>query len=497
MALRAEASGADPTLGGPPVNLPRWSRGTPWRLLVFGFSAVAFMVNVAWTWVPLPWRDESATWLSTDRSLDQLRSMLGFVDGVHGLYYLTLRAWTPLFSDSLFSLRAYSAVGVAVGVALVMLAATRMVGPVAAVAAGVIYAVLPPVTWAASEARSYAWSAAFACAVTLAFWVAMSKDGWRWWAGYAVVLVVAVHWFVYILLVLPAVALCLPWLTRARRWRALVATAVAVLACLPFAYLVSTQSSQVSWLATFPVTAVDVTMGVFWGTVPSAQYIGSALLIACLGVAGYSWARGRDRAALTYLVAWLLIPSIVLVALHPLVQLYHRRYLLMCLPALAILLGVLVDRLRRWWLRTLMVILVVAICVPGYQASREADSKLTPASAADDLAAHAEPGDGLYVVDADVNALGWSFPEQVRGLVNLSQPVDDAWRSHDLFPPSVPVAKLGGRLDAVDRVWIWSLPDGVDDAVSAFAEAGFRKVDRIREKDHYRTVLVLLERKLA
>jgi mannosyltransferase len=454
----------------------------------------AFAWNLAGVGTPQPWRDEAATWWSTQRSLPELLSMLRSVDAVHSLYYLTLRAWVPLFSDSLYSLRAYSALGVAVGVVLVMLVAIRMFGPVVALGAGISYGVLPPLTWAATEARSYGWTAVLSCAMALAFWVAVRRNDWGWWAGYGVVVVVAVHGFVYNLLVLAAVLLALPWLGRGRRLRAVLVTGLAVLACVPFVQLVASQSGQVSWLATYPVTIADVTMGVFWGTMTTAQYAGSVVLVLALGVIAYAWFRGWCRAALVYTLGWLLVPLAVLVAVHPVVQLYHRRYLLICIPALALVLGVLVDRLRRLWLRALLIILIICLGIPGYQRSREIDSKLTAAPAADKLAAHAKSGDGLYIVDQDVNALAWSFPEQIRGLVNLSAPADDVWRSHELFPPSTPVEELGNRLDGVRRVWIWALPDRVDDAVAAFSADGFHEVDQIRAKDHYQTNLVLVER---
>lgn len=471
-----------------------WARDARWRVLVTFISVVAFVWNVAGSWTPEPWRDEAATWFSTQRSLPELLSMLRSVDAVHGLYYLSLRLWIPLFGDSVLSLRAYSALGVAVGVALVMLVATRMFGPMAALGAGVTYGILPPLTWAATEARSYAWSAALSCAVALAFWVAQRRQTWLPWAVYGLVVVVAVHGFVYNLLVLAAVVLALPWLPPGRRLRALLATGVAVLACVPFVLLVAAQSDQVSWLATYPVTLSDVTMGVFWGTAEIAQRVGIVILLAALGVAGYAWYRGQDRAALAYAVGWLLVPLAVLVAVHPVAQLYHRRYLLVSVPALALVLGVFFSRLNRVWLRVLLIALIVAISVPGWVRSREPDAKLTAAPAANRLAARAEPGEGLYVVDRDVNALDWAFPDQVAGLENLSSPASDQWRGAELFPPSVPVDELGNRLDGVRRVWLWSLPDDVDTAVSAFAAAGYGEVDRLQTKDHYRTVLVLVER---
>ncbi|MFT3860242.1 glycosyltransferase family 39 protein [Micropruina sp.] len=471
-----------------------WARGARWYLLVVVLGAAAFAWNLFGAETPQPWRDEAATWWSTRRSVPELLSMLGSVDAVHGLYYLALRGWVPLFSDSLISLRAFSALGVAVGVALVMLVAVRIFGPVAALGAGLVYGVLPPLTWAATEARSYAWTAALSCAVALAFWWAHAGNSRARWVGYGAVVVLAVHGFVYNLLVLAAVAACLPWVQARHRLRATVASAAAALACLPFVALVASQSSQVRWLASYPVTAPDLTMGVFWGTMTTAQYAGSAVLLVALAVIANAWVRGWRRAALAYVAGWLLLPLGVIVALLPVAPLFHRRYLLICIPALALVLGVLVDRLAGLWLRLIVVTVVVALSLPGYQRSRDIDSKLSAWPAAEQLAALAHPRDGLYIVDHDVNALAWSFPDQVGGLVNLSEPLTDQWRSRELFPPSVPVANLADRLGDVQRVWVWSQAERVDDAVAAFAIEGFRQVDQVQAKDRYRTNLVLLER---
>lgn len=487
----------EPLRGRPPGGLserPKWASGPRWWILVGALAAASVGWNLIGIAVPLPWRDESATWLSTDRTFAELGSMLGRVDAVHGIYYTLLRVWVPLFSDSLVSLRMFSALGVGVGLVLVMQLAVRMLGPVAALGAGLLYGILPPLTWAAVEARSYSWAAVFSCSMVLAFWVAQSRSGWWHWVGYSGVAVLAVHGFLYNFLVLAALPLAIGWLPRGRRLKALVSTAAAGLISIPFGLLVVSQAEQVSWLATYPVTAADVTMGVFWGTMPNAQYVGTALLLSALVVGGIGWARGQDRAALVLLVGWLIVPVSLLIAVHPWVQLYHRRYLLLCLPAVAIGLGLLFERLRLNWLRVVMLVLVVVISLPGFQRSREADSKLAPAVVADKLANKSSVGDGLYVVDADVNSLRWTYPDQVRGLLDLSVPANNAWRSRELFPPSLPIPELGARLDGVERVWIWALPSRVDDAVAAFAGVGYQESDRIRCKDSYRTVLVLVER---
>jgi mannosyltransferase len=273
-----------------------------------------------------------------------------------------------------------------------------------------------------------------------------------------------------------------------------VATGVGLLACLPFALLVASQGEQVSWLTTYPVTITDVTMGVFWGTESVSQWVGTAILVLALAVVARSWWSGRYRGELGFVVGWLLLPLGILLALHPVIPLYHRRYLLATIPALALVLGFLVARLRWVWLRCILMIVLILGCVPGYLDSREPLSKLTPAPAIKELAKHARAGDGIYVVESDENGLAWSFPVPIGAMVDLSTPLDDGWRAHQLYSDSVPVDSLGDRLTAIDRVWVWSDVGRLDETEAAFALQDFAEVDRIKAKDHYRTVLVLMER---
>jgi len=458
-------------------------------------SVLAFALNLWGIATPEPWRDEAATWMSTQRSLGDLLSMLRSVDAVHGVYYLGVRLWILPFGDSVFSLRALSALGVAVGVALVMQLGHHLFGWVAALGAGISYAVLPPLTWAATEARSYAWAGVLSCMVALAFWVAHDRGGWRPWLVYSVTVIVAVHGFVYnALVVVAAVGLSLAWLRSGQRIRAAVATAGALVACVPFALLVASQGSQVSWLNTYPVTVSDVTMAVFWGTEDVSQIVGTSVLVVALGFVAQAWWSGRSRGQLAYVVGWLVLPLAMLLALHPVLPLYHRRYLLVSIPALALVLGFLVARLRWVWLRVLLVMVLVAGCVPGYLHSREPLSKLTPGPAIRELAKRAKAGDGIYVVGSDENGLAWAFPVPIASMVDLSTPLDDRWRASQLYSASVPVQDLGNRLESLERVWLWSDIGELEQTEAAFALQGFDFDRRFQAKDHYRTVLVLLQR---
>jgi len=133
----------------------------PWTIAVAA-GLVATILCAAFSWVPSLWGDEAATLLSAKRPLGSLFGMLLHVDAVHGVYYLFMHGWIRLAGESAFAMRLPSALAVGAAVTAVTLLAGRRGGVRAAVVAGVVACVLPRLTYAGEEARSYAFTAAAA-----------------------------------------------------------------------------------------------------------------------------------------------------------------------------------------------------------------------------------------------------------------------------------------------------------------------------------------------
>lgn len=155
-------------------------------------------IVAAWgSWRPSFWYDELATLSVAQRSRADLDRVLDNVDVVHGLYYVAMRYWFAVFGASEFSARVPSilAVGAAAGGVVVLgcMLADRRLG----VLAGVVFLLLPRVTWAAVEARSYAPSAAVAVWLTVLLLVACESGRLRWWLLYAALLALSVALFLY------------------------------------------------------------------------------------------------------------------------------------------------------------------------------------------------------------------------------------------------------------------------------------------------------------
>ena len=146
---------------------------------------------------PSVWYDEVATISGSTRTFSQLWQLLGSVDAVHGVYYALMQVVFELLGYSPFTLRLPSAVAVAITAAIVVLLGRRIDGPLLGIVGGIVFAILPRVTWMAGEGRSYALSAMLAAILTLVLFRAIAAGSRRWWLLYAFVLTVQAVHFVY------------------------------------------------------------------------------------------------------------------------------------------------------------------------------------------------------------------------------------------------------------------------------------------------------------
>jgi mannosyltransferase len=418
-------------------------------------TALTFCVNLIGLGAPAAWRDEAATWVANQRSVGELLSMLRHMDAVHGTYYLLMRGWQHLFGDSILSLRMLSVVAVAVGAGLATLLAAELFGPVAAPWTGLLYGIVPQLTWAAGEARSYALATTLVTASMLAFWVAVRRRRWWYWALYALAATAAVYVFFYSALAFVGLAVVLVWLPARTRLPAIIATASAALASLPIVLLALGETDQVVWLDAYSFGIQQVLADAFWGRVAWAGWLGVAIMAVTIGFACWHL-RDRDlRGRLVGVLGWLVVPSVVLVTTSAFTPVYHPRYVAFCVPALVLLMGLAISRLSGWR-RWLALAVVVTACVPSFIDLRSPDGKQTALPAVAELARQSLPGDALYIVRFDRHVMDWSFPGQLPNLTNVGTDTDRKWRSNTLKPPSLPVAKIADRLARHPRVWIFA-----------------------------------------
>jgi len=206
---RGGRDGSDGAGGRPRSGLARLLGARHTDAVLVG--VLATLVSGAFLWVPSVWYDEAATVVSATRTWGQLWTMIHTVDLVHAAYYALMHLWFDVFPYSPTALRVPSALVTGVAAGLTVALTRILVDRRTAVVAGLLFCLLPRVTWMGGEGRSYALSAMLAVALTLVLVVAArrtSEDGVArtrrsvalWWVAYAVLAVVAAAFFLYLAL---------------------------------------------------------------------------------------------------------------------------------------------------------------------------------------------------------------------------------------------------------------------------------------------------------
>jgi mannosyltransferase len=424
---------------------------------------------------PSFWYDEAATIsASYSRSLGQLWQMLGNVDAVHGLYYLFMHGWFQVFPPTEFWSRAPSGLAVGGAAAGVVVLGRQFSSRTVALASGVLCGVLPRTTWAGIEARPYALSMMAAVWITVLFVVAARRNSAWSWLSYGIAMALSIVLDAYLVLVVLAHLVFITVFERTRKTllRFAITSAVAVCALAPFLAAAAGQTHQISWVP--PVghrTIEDVVVQQYFERSPPFALL-SALVVAAAIVLWLSrsarLARG-DRQLLTIAVAWLVIPTALIVTWSALVHpIYTPRYLAFTAPAMALILGVCTAAVAaKPWAATALVTLLAVAATPNYiRAQRNPYAKygMDYSQVADLITAKAAPGDCLLVNDtvtfmpAPMRPLMAARPDAYRKLVDLT-----LWRRatdrHDVFDTNLIPEVVVKPLSHCGVVWIITQAD--------------------------------------
>jgi mannosyltransferase len=213
-----------------------------------------------------------------------------------------------------------------------------------------------------------------------------------------------------------------------------------------------------------------------------------------------------DRQLLTLAVAWLVVPTALIVVWSALVHpIYTPRYLSFTAPAMALILGVCIGALAvKPWVATALVSLFAIAAAPNYvRAQRNAYAKygMDYSQVADLITAKAAPGECLLVNDtvtfmpAPMRPLMAARPDAYRKLIDLTL-WQRATDRNDVFDTNLIPEVVAKPLSRCGVVWIITqadesmpaheqgsaLPPGpLYGATPAFAvphDLGFRLVER-------------------
>ncbi|GAA4162103.1 glycosyltransferase family 39 protein [Gryllotalpicola daejeonensis] len=382
-------------------RLRAWLR-TP-TVAVPGLAGLlAAVITALGSWIPSLWGDEAASALSAQRSLPSFLHEIVHVDAVHAVYYAGLHLWVSVFGASAFALRLPSAIATGVMVAGVVLLARFFVSSWRLPLIAAAFAVgLPRLNFAGIEARSYAWTAAFAtwilvCAVATLRGRVSAHVGW---AGFALLAGVgtALNPYVGSLILVTG---CLAALSAGERrahlrrwaWASLVALALAS----PVILLAVLERHQVAFLAHRPEPA-ETWVVKQWFHDPLMAIIGWALLVAAAVVIAVRRDARLDLGLGVVALLWVVPASAFLIGTIPTLHHYAPRYLTLTAPGVALLMALAVDAIFRSWkpAGVAALVLVLGAAVPAYLAQRgpNAENASDWAEVSQVVAAHALPGD--------------------------------------------------------------------------------------------------------
>ncbi|HEX9030718.1 MAG TPA: glycosyltransferase family 39 protein [Streptosporangiaceae bacterium] len=461
---------------------------------------------------PSLWRDEAATISGSQRPVAAIWAMLPSQDAVHVPYYLLMHLVIAVAGTSATALRVPSLIAMCLAAGLTAALGRRLAelsrlpfAPLAGLLAGLLLVVSPLTTRYAQEARPYALASLFAVLASYLLVRAVAGSQRWWWALYSASLVLAglVNLFALLLLVAHGISLLIARQPAGRdaaagdpgtsgkaggtaggmagtavlrRWLAAAVAAAVVLA--PLAFLTAGQSSQLSWVTRPTPSTVASLVRDFAG---SAALIVVVAALALLGSAAGTGIRRGDGLTLAWIaLPWLVVPPVILLAVSLAKPLYVERYVLFCLPALAILtsagliwLAVLVRRAlagkglgRRLagalaLAPSVVAALVIVLALAGPQrAVRQVTARPDDLRAvAAVLAGHERPGDAILYSPWDTEIIGVAYPAPFRRLrdIGLGQsPI----ASHTLRGLPAGPAVVAARLRGVTRLWTvqWQHP---------------------------------------
>jgi mannosyltransferase len=514
--------------------------------------------------VPPLWRDEAATKAIASRSIGQILATMPHDDVVHGAYYLVAHVFIRHLGSSNGALRLPSALATAVACAVTALVAQRLAAGVGrwyaaltGLTAGAVLALLPAMIRYAQEARSYAIVTMLAAIATYLLLRAVDGDRRRWWwAAYGAAVFLTGLFNVFGLLIVVAHGLTLLATGRAasgsaggrddrrgrgpaqRRGRQLLGVPIGWLAAglvagvllVPLLAMAYGQRDALSWVtATTSVVRNTVALAHIWAGSPGLVW--PVFGLAALGVLASLIAGPRSLSPATVALPWLVAPPAILLAASIRHPVYDQRYVVFCLPALAIcvasgitwlwrLAAIALGQLawdgsapaRSGWGRPVSErrasegfasgrsasgrsasgrgtpargAVALLACLPAIAAAAALAVALQPADAVvrqpgyrpDDLeyeaqliAANYRPGDIVFFIPINDRIVSMPFPgpwEKLRDIALAKSPVS----SDTLYGTDVGPAQLRQRFTHVTRVWVVSSANVPEPAYLASGQA--------------------------
>lgn len=368
---------------------------------------------------------------------------------VHPPIYYSLLHLTLMLGQSEWIVRFPSLLFGVLSIPLVYVIGNRLLSTSATLIATFLVSISPILIWHDQDARMYSLLVLTCLLLVYAYLRAIEKRDWKHWAGYTLAALLALYTQFYAILLLGTLGLHFLIFHRTiiRRW--FLANALLALGYLPWLLVMiglpekKIGGAQVSALLRLPYNYFAFVNGYSLG--PSLRELRVAnlnvlepyiwiiapifLVTLFLFVAGVDHLRRDNSEKLTLLLGWVFLPVLIAVAI-PYVysnMVFNVRYVLFSAPALLLILGAGIDRIRPRYLGT--VLLTVFVFYNGMSLYNNAFdvkyAKEDVRGAAQYVTMLAEPDDHILVVTVG-RVFDWYFHKDnliIRNQVDM--PVTD------------------------------------------------------------------------
>jgi mannosyltransferase len=297
------------------------------------------------------WVDES---FSHEWSAKTFREQ---VNGDHWLYYATLKSWRAVAGDSEFAMRLPAVFAAGLAAAALVVLGRRLLDPLSALLAGLLFATNPfVVTWS-QQARGYTIFLLLTILSTIALERALERATIQRWGLYAGLLGLTMVWQVFGVLLVPVHVVAV--LLRRRDVPArypVTAFCAALLLFAPWLYTVATRdenNGETTWRTTPDLQ--EIVLAIFRLSGP----VVIGFLLAVIGASILIADPTRRRAGLM-LTTWAGLPIALILAGLAYKPVFLDRYVFVTSPAFALLGAAALARLR---FKPVIAITAVALAV--------------------------------------------------------------------------------------------------------------------------------------
>jgi mannosyltransferase len=358
--------------------------------------AVLFVLSLQALGAVSFWRDEVSTVYFAEGSLGDLLTIIGRDRTKVGLanmatFYLILHFWL-FVGETEARVRFLSVIFGVAAVVPVWLVARRLAGSIGAAIAAGTFALIPFVIAYNQEARGYSLAVLICATLTWLVLVGVERRTVLPWLAYGLLAALGlyVHFFVALVIATHGI-----WVLATRSippWRAVVAgLAPILLAAAPLPYIILEYGAEHEWIPPLNVTRIlDAVTDLSGSTLLLGAFIG----LIVVGAVNY-----RRDSRYWLLVGAALGPIVGALLISLVKPFFIPRYLIVSVPALAMIAGVTLAALRPNLLRIGAVALMGLALVMAVPAAYDHSGRINWQRAGRFVAERAQPGD-MIVMDS-------------------------------------------------------------------------------------------------